>query len=353
MSDLMPPPPPRRPAPAALRRRIEGELEQERRRRWFGIAPASVMIAAVAVVIAAVLGVASYQRPMTAEPASTASPAPSASQDPTHEPSPAPTTAATSTGPATLDLDVRELSGPQISSQHKACWGKSGTSQRPSSDAEAVYAQQQRWAGLNGPGWNQSQVLIMKTPGADAWVCRDGAADEATDDFADQLTAAAPVYENYGSSTAQCDQRSAVNAFAEKLFQVRAPVALARVRLNVDGQHGPWQTTEPQGGWVHFSIGLVADDAWSESVTIDFEFLDAEDIGSSCSPADPPSRISRPPESARSSSPARMCGSRAWIMTTTPTGHRRAPRPACRRAWSSWTRPIRGASWGVGGPASS
>ncbi len=94
----------------------------------------------------------------------------------------------------------------------------------------------------------------------------------------DEIAKGIPVYEVEGSvgSTATCEHRSNDTTYAEAIFQLDDWVALARVRLNRAGHPGPWQTATPFGGYVHFSIGLLGDDAWTESVTADYEFLDAD-----------------------------------------------------------------------------
>jgi hypothetical protein len=94
----------------------------------------------------------------------------------------------------------------------------------------------------------------------------------------DEIAKGIPVYEVEGSvgSTATCEHRSNDTTYAEAIFQLDDSVALARVRLNRAGHPGPWQTATPFGGYVHFSIGLLGDDAWTESVTADYEFLDAD-----------------------------------------------------------------------------
>jgi len=277
MSDL--PPPPRRPAPEALRRRIQAELDRAEHRRRFGAAPMIALVAAVVMVITVVVGVSAARRPLTAEPAQTSAPSAPAPTKPT------PTASATSasatptptaSGPANLSLDVRAMSAGEIRSTRKACYAQRPEEDLPSAEARPVYAQWQRWAGLQGPGWNQSRVLISRAPDVGIWTC-EGDVPESDVDNMDELSTRVPVFQQqgYGTSTGLCTHSSGDTATKEALFQVLDTVVTARVRLVHDGQVGPWQTTTRTGGYAHFSIGLVGEEAWATSVTAEYEFFDA------------------------------------------------------------------------------
>jgi hypothetical protein len=262
-----------------LRHRIEAELERDQRGPRFGFAPVIALVAAAAVVIAAVLGVSAYRRSMTAEPATTVSPAPTSSTS-SSTPGPSPTgssTGSSTAGPPTQELNVRALSDGETTTLRKACEKQQAKDERTPANAKPVYARYERWASFDGPGWNQSRVLISTLPATGAWICVDDVSD-VLPDYVDEIAKGIPVYEVEGSvgSTATCEHRSNDTVYAEATFQMDGSVAQARVRLNRAGRPGPWQTTAPLGGYVHFSIGLVGDDAWADSVTADYEFLDAD-----------------------------------------------------------------------------
>lgn len=279
------PPPPRRPAPEALRHRIGEDLERAQRRRRFGL-PLVTLAAAVGVVIATVLGVSAYRSSLTAEPASTVAPvSPSTAPTPLSA-SPAPSSAgpaSSSAGPAPSpsgnQLAVRSLNAGEVANNQRACDAGLAKDERAPASARLVYARSEQWPGLDGPTARRSTVLITEAGDGKVWSCVDHRTRKGgSPGNRDRVTAAAPVQQvdGYPDTAGSCDQGSAVSVFTDALYAVGPSVVLGRVRLSSDGRRGPWQTITPQGGYLHFSIGLAGKDAWRTAMVAEYQFLGAD-----------------------------------------------------------------------------
>lgn len=280
-------PPPRRPAPDALRQRIADELEGERDRRGrLRFVPVVALAAAATVVAVTALGASMGSRPTTAEPAGTASPATTSAPASPSDPSTA--ASASPAGSTGLDLDARVLSDAQIASIWKDCRALIGKKARGWPAPEPLYAKQERWAGLTGPGTNESRLLIVNVPGIGMQECLAEASGSSEDIGGDEPTAKVPVRQlDSGDYTSECNPESTATEQVRVLFRVASSVALGRVRLIDDGRHGPWQTSAAMGGFVNINLGLLGKDTYRAGVTAEFEFFDREGRRVEIQPAGP------------------------------------------------------------------
>lgn len=271
-------PPPRRPAPDRLRNDIRSQLTAAPVRR-VRLRTLVVPVAAASLVGVTIFGVSALGGRRAVAPVQTASPYPAtATATPTPRPS-ARSSAPVTPQPTTATIDVRSMTKAEVRADTLSCRARTaGATDLPRRGTVQVQlAQVQRRAGIDGPLEQPSRTLILHDD-AGVWVCENG---DNTSWMAGRLTTrtrttAVPAIEvpNYSDVSADCGSDARVHA--KDLFAVGDQVRAGRVRLVIGDRRGPWQSSTPVDGLVHFLVGLTGPDIESRTVSMQYQFLGSD-----------------------------------------------------------------------------
>lgn len=271
-------PPPRRPMPDQLQRQITQELTAAavRRRRGRAVIP---LVAAALVATMVAVGVTAFRDQQRVGPAETATAVPATT-------SPTPTTAPSASAtpkptpkPVTV-LDVRPMTRAEIAADRKSCVREEGPGPKTpyQGTPKVQYAMVQRTAGAAGAGSAVRALLLEDQIGH--WDCEDGqqmgwSRGARTSVGLTSRVPVAPVTNAIGGSGASCSpDRNVVRSSGT--FHVSRAVKAGRVRVVRGNQPGPWLTSEPVQGVVHFLLKLTDPAATERNVRMEFAFLDRD-----------------------------------------------------------------------------
>ena len=280
MSDPLTPPP-RRPAPDHLRAGIARTLRQAPSRRLRS-RTVVIPLAAASVLAASALGISmltGQQAVRPADPATgypaTASPTATASADRSASPDGSKSSIRPSTAPPS-SLVVRAMTRSEIAADTKSCRKAQAEDNLPrSGPPKARYAMVERTGGTTGPTEKEQRILLTEDA-VGLWVCENGSNTSWSRGGLtyQKPTAKVPAVEvdSFGDFRAGCGEQW--NVRADELFAVGDAVRAGRARIVNGDTRGPWQTSEPVGGLVHFLLGLEGAEAQSLSIYAEYQFLD-------------------------------------------------------------------------------